>query len=621
MPGAQFSVGRTDIEIVVRDESVITGRVVDSDSGKGAAGVTLLARADKGEANYFSNHRTISGEDGRFRLSGLPADDYSVQVVAPYEGECEWVGRDVKVTVGVGESVKNVDVPVNKGAMVEVCVKSADTGDSIEGASVYMRQKANFGRHDCFYKCVYCDNDGLAVCRVPAGECTILASGDKYIYFRDPESIKVIEGKTYRKTIELSERPSLEGVITDLQGNPVRNALVASKPTCDHPVLSDANGTYEVIWYERPEYRVPKRFLLVQDQDKCQAGLVEIKPDTETLDVALKPAHRLSGRIVDPNGKGIHMASVKLRASIPGWYTTAARGVLTDAHGGYEIGAVPAQIEDFKYSIEIDADGYGPIQIGHFVVEGDPNTTIKIDDLVLQPTDESISGIVVDANDNPVAGIELFVTGPRGSSTSGQPGREGVTDKQGRFDIQGVCKGPLRIQAGFSSGKRGAGFLEAEGGDEDVKVVLGKRLIHERYQSLTGKPLNGLDGITIDYDRDQSKDKVILLCFFDMQQRPSRHCVTQLAKRAEELEAIGVTVIGVQASKVERDALDDWAEKQNVTFSVGIIEGQETEVRLRWGVKSLPWLILTDKEHIVTVEGFALSELSGRVGEIRDGVH
>ena len=35
-----------------------------------------------------------------------------------------------------------------------------------------------------------------------------------------------------------------------------------------------------------------------------------------------------------------------------------------------------------------------------------------------------------------------------------------------------------------------------------------------------------------------------------------------------------------------------------------------------WGVKSLPWLILTDKEHVVTAEGFSLDDLNEKMTEL-----
>jgi len=49
-----------------------------------------------------------------------------------------------------------------------------------------------------------------------------------------------------------------------------------------------------------------------------------------------------------------------------------------------------------------------------------------------------------------------------------------------------------------------------------------------------------------------------------------------------------------------------------------MIEGDENETRLIWGVKSLPWLILTDRKHIVRAEGFAFSELNDRIDEVQN---
>jgi peroxiredoxin len=105
----------------------------------------------------------------------------------------------------------------------------------------------------------------------------------------------------------------------------------------------------------------------------------------------------------------------------------------------------------------------------------------------------------------------------------------------------------------------------------------------------------------------------MLVCFFDMEQRPSRHCLTQLAKQANQLKQKGVTVVAVQAAKVHEDKLNEWAKKNNIPFPVGSIEGDEEKARFAWGVKSLPWLILTDNKHIVRAEGFGLTELDGKI--------
>jgi hypothetical protein len=71
--------------------------------------------------------------------------------------------------------------------------------------------------------------------------------------------------------------------------------------------------------------------------------------------------------------------------------------------------------------------------------------------------------------------------------------------------------------------------------------------------------------------------------------------------------------VAVQAAKVLVVLLYDWAYKNFITFPVGSIEGDEEKARFAWGVKSLPWLILTDNKHIVRAEGFGLTELDGKI--------
>ena len=68
-------------------------------------------------------------------------------------------------------------------------------------------------------------------------------------------------------------------------------------------------------------------------------------------------------------------------------------------------------------------------------------------------------------------------------------------------------------------------------------------------------------------------------------------------------------VIVVQASKVDEETLSEWMKNKNIRFPVGLIREDEAKILFNWGIRSLPWLILTDKEHIVRAEGFSISEL------------
>jgi hypothetical protein len=103
-----------------------------------------------------------------------------------------------------------------------------------------------------------------------------------------------------------------------------------------------------------------------------------------------------------------------------------------------------------------------------------------------------------------------------------------------------------------------------------------------------------------------------------MNQRPSRRCVIKLARQAGALHERGVIILLIQASKVDDSAIREWAKENGIPFQIGIIQGDEKKIRLRWGVKSLPWLILTDRQHIVINEGFGIDELSDQIRQIAE---
>jgi hypothetical protein len=138
-----------------------------------------------------------------------------------------------------------------------------------------------------------------------------------------------------------------------------------------------------------------------------------------------------------------------------------------------------------------------------------------------------------------------------------------------------------------------------------------------RLRSLIGKSIPEFEGIDIAFDIVQARDKMILVCFFDMEQRPSRNCLMQLAHQAKSLKEKGLLVSAVHATKVQQTQLKEWIKENKITFPIGIISGQEEQVRFNWGVQSLPWLILTDKKHNVSASGFSLTELDDKIRSIQ----
>ena len=64
--------------------------------------------------------------------------------------------------------------------------------------------------------------------------------------------------------------------------------------------------------------------------------------------------------------------------------------------------------------------------------------------------------------------------------------------------------------------------------------------------------------------KEELNGKLIIVCFWDMLQRPSRNCLWQLSKRAPKLKAKDVVVVAVQASKVNEETLNEWMKKNNI---------------------------------------------------------
>ena len=112
---------------------------------------------------------------------------------------------------------------------------------------------------------------------------------------------------------------------------------------------------------------------------------------------------------------------------------------------------------------------------------------------------------------------------------------------------------------------------------------------------------------------------MVVMCFIDVEQRASQECALELKGLEESLAEKGVVVVLVQASDTEAKELDRWKRNNKIRFALGRLREKRIKKLLRaWGVERLPWLILTDREHIVTAEGFGLEELEKKIKEACD---
>jgi protocatechuate 3,4-dioxygenase beta subunit len=454
----------------------------------------------------------------------------------------------------------------------------------------------------------------LAVGYKPATSGSVRLEGTRSVEFKltaDP-SFDAQALRRERGGLRSSEPTVVTGAVVDPNGRPVPQAEVILVGPFHSQVASDAEGRFKLrlpMMGRMPEEMVPH--IIARDRERNLAVASEFDATAaEDLVVKLAPGTILSGRITDAQGQGLPAARISLifRAGRTGF--SLPETAQSDADGRYEIRGMPGGQSLFVIAT---VEGYGQASVSVQTVEA-VSDRIELETMVLQVANLDISGTVVDSNDKPVPGARLFSYG------SGQPQRQVQSDGQGRFVIRGVCAGAVQIQANTSGRDRTNlfGLVRTEGGAADVKIVIGSRgsagsYVPARPPSLVGKLLPALADVGIESPADAYKDRKLLLCFFDVDQRPSRNCLATLAGRAEELRQKDVILLGVQAGDADRSALEQWLKGRSIDVPVGRIEADVKKTTFAWGVRSLPWLILTDTQHKVVAEGFAVGELDAKV--------
>jgi len=382
-------------------------------------------------------------------------------------------------------------------------------------------------------------------------------------------------------------------------------------------VRTDAAGRFKVPLV-RELWQKDQSFCLVARQaDRGLAAAVEIRDDARSLDVKLTPGVTVTGQVTDPDGKPIRGANVRILLRVSNT-VSPIETVITNEKGSYEIRALPP---GGTYNLDISATGFGRASPAVNIDDAKDNE-LTMDPVVLKVADRSISGLVVDANDEPAAGVGVNVSG------HGQPYRVGRTGKDGRFTIDHICEGRVSMYAHTGGGRSVAyGQAEAEAGDKNVKIVLRVQQTTTAVPapptptgpvSLLGKPLPKLADLNVALDADKTRGRRLLVCFWNWEQRPSRHCIRQLVSRADELARKGVVVVCIHAAAIDEKTLRDWLTRNKIPFPAGSVPskgdaGAERKDLARWGVRGVPWLILTDEKHVVRAEGISLDRLDAKL--------
>lgn len=595
--GLTYKAGQTDIRLTMQDGLTLAGKVVIQDGRQPAEGIPVVVIDSQMPVNLISKPQETAA-DGSFEFTDLASGNYQVSIQ-----DDDWIAEPLSVPLG--QDVTDVVLELVTGGTLEVKVVDSATEEPIAGAQVQLRSE-EIGR----YLAISADEKGIARKQLFAGTYQVGAYAQGYRFVNNTSTVAVENDKTATITVQLGGQSKIAGTVLGPDGKPFEGAVIRMIPdsgTQRDGVKSDEKGQFKIAWDpERVSWADGEFYLLAFSEEKNLAGAELIGPDIEEATVKLQEGVKLTGKVLNAESEPISNARVYLNFRGSRYGASFGRDIKTDDSGQYTFVALAPE---YRYSVNVtQAEGYGTDSRDVELLSG----TTPVEDIVLQVADRKVSGQVVDADGEGLANVRLHCHG------DGQPNLNIQSDEEGKFVFENVCAGEIRISANYQkTGEYMYGNVETEGGAEDVRLVLtsqgSHRYVPKTPPSLVGKVLPELTdcGLTVPADAN-----AILVFAWDMNQRPSRHFLKQLAAKADLLNENNVTVLLLNTAAVEKANLDAWLSESGIEYPCGIISDNAEEKTFSMGVKSLPWLILTDNEHNVIAEGFSVDELDEKVKDL-----
>ncbi len=373
--------------------------VVRHADGRPAAGMLILAEGH-GATNHDCRMHTRTAGDGSYALDVYPEQSYMIAVL-----DERWAARTLAgVIVREGKPQTGLDLTLLAGTLIHGVVTKGAGGPPVHGATITLMEqgpdlppafKAPLAAKDVSRLPQWTTTDDLGRYRFRVGPGRYrINSGDGA-----DEQIVEAQAEIVRdlRISESLERESITGTAiekTPAGERPIPGALIEVAPIgsngFDGRAVANAQGQFELTLR-----RGGSRTILARDPGGAVAGFTRIGPDTKRVKAYAAPPSRISGRVLDSDGRGVFGRRIQLLVDSGPDFQTSSRfpaHVPTDADGRYEFRgiAVGANV-DVLVGIDQDrVERSGLLNVQHVVVRGpDP---IEMDDVVLRKKKENATG-------------------------------------------------------------------------------------------------------------------------------------------------------------------------------------------------------------------------------------
>lgn len=282
--------------------------------------------------------------------------------------------------------------------------------------------------------------------------------------------------------------------------------------------------------------------LLVGEPPAPTERIESVRPGENPIEVRLAASPGISGRILNLEGVPVSGALVQAVPWLARWSEASGRE-LREARSGEDGRFRLDRVGEGIWRVRVLAQGYAPLERSRVAV--DEHGTAPLE-LVVQEA-ATLDGRVLDRDGGPVAGASVRLGGdPAGP-------REALTAEDGRFHLEGLPRGLVRIEAEHPAG--GWGWVETNPAAGTVEIVLEPvGSIEGRATGAQGEPLGGREVRLEPFGRKTMTDPDGA---FRFERVPSGRCRVSLWKKAiGESEVLEVRNLALAPGEVAQVVFD-----------------------------------------------------------------
>jgi uncharacterized GH25 family protein len=451
-------------DVVLQMGGSLSGVVLGAD-GKGLSGAMVtVAFEGETELQQGNNPQSPTNARGEFLIQGLRSGTVDLVAKASHFLETRLGGvevkegqvhRDIKIQLEAGNSVAGVVLDSNGRPVANAEVTGKDYS---QGVKELRSISGSDGRFTV---------EGI----VAADFIELEVSHDSYVGYSN-QRVKV---GTADLQVTLKELGMIHGRVLTPDGKPVDAFTVqATNPATKDPrkqpkpqTYNPTDGTFELRGVQAGSYTVSVRApqysaATVPDVQVAEGQTVDLG------DISLQAGGIVTGTVIGSVSKApvegarvqIVQGSSRFMKADPGSQVGAANPVqVTGRDGSFTF----SNLKGGTLSLRISHDDH----VTRKVDDVNPDIAEKSQGLVVE-LDEggSISGVVLDPDGNPKAGIGVYLI-----SADQSQNQQVHTDKEGRYSFQGVAPGSFTVKAH----KFGAGGAAPEQAESVVDLPTGGR--------------------------------------------------------------------------------------------------------------------------------------------------